>query len=404
MVKKHLLYLIYEIKSVFRVLPRLLICTFIFSIIVLVAGICGNGMLNSRKSSPVNLSVAAIMPKGDSKVAFGFQMIQSMESMNAICSFVPTDMDTALEMMEDGEIVAIVRIPENFVDSVMNGENLPATVILPENADMETLVFGSIIDAGGHTLAYVQSGIYAVDDYLWARDLDDESDDAEDYLNDYYTKYALNRGEFFQNEEVTATGRVSTNGFYLCSGIMLLILLCALTIIDRFSNRSPALMQSLKINRLSVSYIKICEFFSVTLMFFVLFGVITVISSLTFAKELFHISPGAIIGLFITVAAVIGFIFFICCLTDSGIVSTLIIFIASALMLYICGRILPEAYLPDSVNSIAKYLPLRQWSALLDSSLMETVNLRYAGICGIQIVIFTAAGIGITLFRGRERS
>ncbi len=403
MVKKHLLFLGFQLKSTLRIIPRLVLCMIIFGVITCAAGYCGNKILNDNASSPVQIKVAAVMPDDDSRIALGFKVVQSMDSLSSFCTFVPADMDSALAMMDRGEVVAVAVIPEGFVNGIMYGDNIPATVIMPENAGLETLIFCNVIDAGGHSLAYVQSGIYAVDDLLWAYNQDAAIADAENYLNDYYTRYALNRAGFFKSQVISATGNISALGYYLCSGIILIILLCAITAGDCFASYKPVVMESLKINRISKGYIRLSEFAAVTTVFAMLFGGLILAAGLSFASSYINLSLTGALAYLLLVASLVSFIMCLCTMADSGLVSTLLIFLLTAGMLYVCGRIVPDSYLPDAAARIGRLLPVKHWCELLESILFGRIRFsQISAVLGYTLG-FVGLSIGITVIKGRER-
>lgn len=404
MLKKNLLFLFFQIKSVFRTLPRLILCTAILAVIVVIAGLCGNKILNSgQEKNTVNVTVAVVMPENDLRVNVGFNIIKNMDGIESFCTFVSTDMDTALDMMANGDVVAITYIPEGFVDGIMYGDNTPAILITPENAGIESLLFCSVIDAGSHTLAYVQSGIYSVNELLTAHNMTSSIQEAETALNEYYTKYALGRDKFFEAKEVSLTGNVSTAGYYICSGIVLLLLLSGLTVSGHFSSYTANVRGVLKRERIGDSYIRFSELFSVSLMFYALFAVVLIIAQLTFGKKILNMNIAGFLTLFLIILSIESFIMFINTLTENRLSSTLVIFISTAAMLYACGRIVPSLYLPDGVASIGNFLPVKAWSDTLEASLFGGLlakNILYTLICAL---LFYGGSVLATKLRGRDK-
>ena len=402
MVKRYLLYLFFKIKSVLKTLPRLAACTLVLSVAVLIAGLCGNKILNGNRDNTIHVKVAVVFSENDIKVNLGFNIFQNMDSLKNICTFVSTDMETALDMMEKGEVSAIAYIPENFVDGIMYGDNFPAVLITPENAGIETLLFCSIIDAGSHTLSYVQSGIYSVSDLLDAHGLNKYKSDAEEDLNRYYTKYALYRNEFFNTTTVSPTGNVSTAGYYISSGVILLLLLCTITASVHFAPCRPDVMSALKRCRIHDSYIKFSELLSVSLMFLVLLGIMLLISLFTPAKDMLEINFGGFAVVIFITFSVVSFAMFIYSLTDNRLAASLIVFISTAGMLYACGRIVPSVYLPDAVQNIGNFLPVKVWCSALESALFNGPLLRCTLLTlAITVVFFSGSVIAVKI-KGRD--
>lgn len=403
MIKKFLLFLWFQIKSALKTLPKLAICSIVLSVLIVGAGICGNKTLNADNTSSIVIDVALIIPEDDYRINMVLNFIKNMQSLSERCNFIETDEATALEMLDKGEITLAIYLPENFVDGIMYGENYPASVITPKNTQTEAVLFCTTVETGCKTLAYIQSGIYSVDDLLNSHNMSELIPKAEEDLNTYYIKYAINRGRFFKHQVVSATGNVSSAGYYICSGIILLVLMCGLTMSGQFSNYKPEIRQALSRNGIKDVHIRISELTAVTLMFFLLIGSAVIIAQLTFAKELLNISVVGILSILLVIMSIVSFLMFVNTLTDNKLASTLVIFVLSAAMLYACGRILPEVYLPDAVNAIGGLLPAKYWADTLESALFATPSATNILSVILITFIFTGAAIAATKIRGRDR-
>lgn len=403
MLKKHLLFLLYQIKSAMKALPRLVMCTVIFGLIIAVAGICGNSILGDDSDNFVKLKIAAVMPSGDPAIAAGFSIISNMDSMKSVCSFVALERDEAIDGLKKGDISAIIEIPPNFANDLMYGVNTPATVIIPDNAGTESLLFCSMIDAGGQSLAYSESGIYAVLDLFNNHGFDDYASLAGDELYEYYFKYTLNRGTFFDNRPISVTGASSSGMYYLCTGVVLMVLLGMLTVTDRFSSRPAAVTESLRIHRISTGFIKLSELAGVTLLFFVIFAAITTVSGFAAAGSIIKLSPALYAVIFLVILSISAFAMFICSISDGGLVSVLLIFITSCAMLYASGRIVPGAYLLPWIEKTGRLYPAYGWCSLLESALCGKIQASFVLMTAGYGLAFTILSILASYIRGREK-
>lgn len=402
MVKKHILFLFFQIKSAFPILPRLVICTIIFGAIAVSVALCGNRILNKDSKSPVKIVVAAVIPDDDPEVQMGFQVVSNMESLSSICSFVSVDKDTALEMLSNNEVSAIIEIQSGFVEDLMYGINTPAIITLPENAGYDSLVIKSVIDAGAKSLSASEAGIYAVIDFLDEQGYDAEAITADEVLYEYYLKYTFNRGSFFKNEKISSTGNSTLTGFYLASGIVFIMLLCGMAATGYFSNRPAAVTDSLKISGISKGYTRLSEYVGLTLIFFILFGIIIGVAAFTPMSDYIRITPAGLLSFLILTCSVTSFIMFLCCLADSGFVSNLLIFLLSSVMLFAGGRIVPGAFLPVLLERIGTYLPAYSWCNLAESMFLGVFNSKALLSTLIFGVIFLAGSILITIVKGKE--
>lgn len=369
--KKHFLYLLFEIKSTLRMLPKIILCSLFFAGIVVILGFCGNKILTKPSQGAIHFDVAVVLPKDDNDVELCYNLLVSMESVKSTCNFLRTEHDEAMEMLKSGKVVAVFELPKNFVRDLMYGENTPATITIPDNAGMESLFFCSMIDAGANTLANSESGIYAVSDLLEDYGIDPEN--AQNDLFSHYLKYTLNRGTFFKEETVSVSGVTSIVSFYISTGIVLMLILCMMAVTNVFSIKNKSVTEAQKTLNISGLYTKFCEYIGVVIVFFLLFSVIYTVAACVF-PDIFVLSAAAYCAIFIVCASITGFVMFLCCIGDSGLISTMCIFLVGAFIMYACGRIIPSAYIPDGIYSLGKHLPATYWCNLTDTIFTGHIN------------------------------
>lgn len=401
--KKHILFLFFQIKSTICALPRILLCTLILSGVVFAIGIFGNKMM-STDNRAINAKIDVVLDPNDVEVLVAYQLYANMDGITSVAECRPTyNIDTALNNLKNGNSAAVVVIPFGFVDGIMNGKNIPGRIILPPNAGIESMMFCSVIDAGVHSLAHVESAIYAVSDVIINNNMGKKLlEDATDYLNDVNVDYAMKRNRFYKNISLSSTGESSIASYYLASAVVLLMILCGLSITGIFSENPPVVLDAMKSNRISKGYIRFSEYFAAGLIFTVLFLLITIISGRIVDKNNFELTFGGIISFVLLAFSIVAFIMFICMITDSGLISTLLIFLLAIFMAYACGRILPSVFLPDKVAEIGNYLPMKYWCSLYESITAgkpDLLSLRNTMISGL---IFCGSSIGITYLRGRK--
>lgn len=391
------------LKSAFRYLPKLILCTLAVGICAAAFGYFGNHYLNEKETvgSPVMIDIAVVLSLDDPQIAFAYQMMQNMDGIDQYCTFHIMDYDEAVAALSRKEVAAVAVIPDGFIESINNGTNLSATLILPQNAGIETLFFTSVIDAGSRTLAYIESGIYAVDRLLRAYELRDYVAEAEAAMNDLYLKFSLNRNTFFQKEYVSSTEGTTTVHYYTASCIVLLILLNGLVVFPLFQTRAQAQTDALSLCRIRTGYQRFCEYLSAFALFFVLFGFLY-ITVCTVGKKYFHVSFLSIVGILFLILSVMSYIMCIRCVSGNELFSTLFLFLSTVFMFYVCGRIVPSSYLPQSVGLFGAVLPVRFWCSLTESVL--TGQADPASLCAASgyTVFFYAAAIAASLIRTRQ--
>lgn len=374
MIKKHLLLLWFEIRSAIKILPRFLIILAVVGCLLFGLAFLGNRTLNSQKDTYVNMKIAAVMPKGDPMVAIGFDMVSKMESVAEICQLIPMSRDDAYDALRGGDVAAAVIIPDDFVNDLMYGINTPAEVVIPNNPGLESLLFCTLIDAGALTLSHCEAGIYSVIELFTNHNRHDAAALAEEALYNRYVIYALNRSTFFKFKPVSASGNVSTGIFYACSAIVVGMLLCGIVFCDSFLSSKP------RLSGVSNFYAEFCEYLAVSLVLIVILGIGIFVSGLV---------PFSLINLgmlALLILSIVGFIKTICSLFSNTFSCTVVIFIAVALMAYVCGRIVPISFIPQRLGQIGEYLPMTAWCRLL-----ENMTASYFDINTLWFILIFAA-------------
>lgn len=404
MLKKHILYLLYQIKSSFSIVPRLLVCALVLTLALATVGISGNKLLNEDRTE-ISAKVAVVLPENDPVLRLAFGMYVSMDSMNKLASFtILHDREEALELISNKEVSAVAVLPNGFIDAILDGTSTSPELILPTDMGVESMIFSTILDAGARSLAYGQATTRTLSDIIAKYDMGlVVAAEAAAYTSSLTTHYSLMRTEFYNTIHLSQTGETTTVNYYFSSVVILMMLLSSIAITGIFVNHSPAVMESMKINGFSKGYIRFSEYLSVAFIFSLLFGVITIAGGLTLNKDVFSISLAGIFSYIIIVLSVMAFITFLCVIADSGLVSTLLIFLSSLLMIYACGRILPSVFLPDTVARIGSFLPVKHWCILYEAVNQGTTHIPSLAYSAAYGVLFFGSSVGVTYLKGRDR-
>ena len=387
--RRHLSYLLLQLKSALRLLPKLFLGTVVFAFLAFCIGFAGVKSLGN--GSHLFFKVAAVLPENDALVSIGFNMLTGMDSLKSYCEFITTDERTAERMLKDGEVYAVVYIPEGFVDDVLSGRNTPARIVLPDNPGIETVIFRSVLNAGSATLAYVQSGIYAMSDAYIEFGLNDKIPDATDKMNDDYISFVLNRSSIFDINTVSSTGALTRAQFYTCSGIILVMLFSGFLLGGFGTQEENGLSVMLRRFGIGRMYSGFCRTLAVSLVYTCIFTIAAAFLGL--------VTPLNILYLFVGNAVCISFIFMIYTLAGNGLYGMLLLFCANVVAAYCSGLITPFAYLPKIAAFIGKLLPtyyVREMFTALYTSSLKTSALM---MCIFFTLLFIAVSALCSSFR-----
>ncbi len=403
--KKYIIFLQLQTKAALLMLPKIFLCMLIFALLLVTAGF-GATKLLSNNQSLFFFKIAAALPEEDALVSTAFNIIANMDSLDGYCEFIETDIDTAREMLKNGEIYGIIEIPEGFVEDVLYGVNTPARVIIPDDTGMETMLFKAVLNAGSDTLAFVQSGIYAVMDTYDKYDISsEETNKANEDLNMEYIHFFFNRGTFFDKMVLSTTGNISLPGYYICSAILLLMLFTGMTLGSFIGLESSGLLTNLSRSHIKPAYIMLSKLMIISILYSIIFlsligaGQHFISDIELFEDSLVEISFTNIILFFICTLSVVSFLQMCFSFGRNGIYAALLIFALNTIMAFVSGYILPGAYLPDTVAAIGNYLPTGIWHGLVESMYTQTNVLRPM----LWTIIYACVFYGISVINTNKR-
>lgn len=92
--------------------------------------------------------IGVVIPEDEAQTKMVAQFISAMDSVKSVCHFQYLNQDKAMASLEKGTLDAVLSLPEQFYEDVDSGKNTPATIYFPENAPLNTRVFGELVADG----------------------------------------------------------------------------------------------------------------------------------------------------------------------------------------------------------------------------------------------------------------
>ena len=154
--------------------------------------------------SAITLAITA--PEGDPVPGLLEQYMGNMRDIRQYCTFRAMDEAGAAAALESGEVTAILVLPENFVQGVMNGSNPDVRLVVPSDRPLESLLTLWVGQSAADILSSFQAGVYAVLDLYEASPPDGLSwNQTMVDINLRYIQWTLNRQNLFALRQVAAT-------------------------------------------------------------------------------------------------------------------------------------------------------------------------------------------------------
>lgn len=352
-----------ECKKYIKLIPLILLESMIFGLILLVFGVyVSRSLYGERRMGVIQIGVVSEEESALSAMLVNF--VSSMESMEDNCHFVTMERAEAYEALSEGSIYAAVILPQGMVEGILNGTNLPATVVFGRTyGKVETEVFKELAGAGDRLLSTAQAGIYAADALCMQMGRFEKMQEAEEVLNAAYLEYALRRADCFDLREVIATGGMNTQGYYVVS-LLLIFLSFAGIIMGRYARVSAGdfghLVCIRGIGILSQYFLESLAFSSI----FATLGTVLAIPVLQWylvSEGHRWIKPAGALMLFLVFMVMGSFVRLVVEVTGNssgGLGAALLIL---AVLMVVSGLFLPSAFLPAWMTWIGQRSPYTLW-------------------------------------------
>lgn len=390
-----------EIKRLMGMFPLILLETLLFGVIVLgLGGYAAKAMYGDQVIGEIRVGIVA--ENEDPLTRMLIKFVQSMDSIKDTVSFELLPEQEARNQVEEGEIYAAIIVPEGIIDSIISGENSPATILLRNSyTQMETEVFAQLTRSGAKLLTIAQAGIYAADDLCREKGMQDRVKPAEDYLNEVYLKYALGRASIFQNREVDAVNGVGLTDYYGISLVIAFLSFAGLSI-----GRWIQVRMSEREKLLCVRGIYVSEQYLIGAgAFACVFALLGMVVSLLVYPLLIHYTDSffkagpAWLLLIVVWFAVGSFLRMLLQITGNNAGGIGVCFVILMVLLFASGIFVPGAFLPLWIEKSGNYFPFKIWEKAMEVILRGRFEGQILLELLLQILVFGAAGILITRIR-----
>ena len=163
--RTRLVYLRLELKRAWKRFPHMMAGAIALLLLVGAAALLSARALYGERAVG-RVAVGVILPEGDGLARQAVSMLSSLDSVESLCDFKYMDREEALRQLEKGQVYAVMEVPPQFVEDIINGKNTPVQIILPQGGGVESRIFMELTEAGEATLEASQAGIYAGDQLL----------------------------------------------------------------------------------------------------------------------------------------------------------------------------------------------------------------------------------------------
>ena len=398
-------YIGIEIKRVGKSLPAVLLPTFLLlgAAVFLVQMIW---KMSENSADKKKVEIALVGDLSDPYLKWSVYALEHLDPVHDTVVFLPMSKEEAIEKLDRGQITAYAVIPEGFVESVMWGENKKITYVTAGgSAEMVSILVRELLEAVSALLVETQNSVYGMQRILGEYGMEDQIQAATDAFDLRYLELFLNRAEICEVEETGLSNELSLQGYYVCSMLLLFLLLWGITCAPLFVKKDLAFQKLLRAGGQKLWMQVAGEYVSYLLLMAVC--VLAIAAVLAAGMGALRISvpewegAGYQAMFFLAVQAIpvmamiSAFQLFLFELVSGIVNGVLLQFLSAVCMGYLSGCFYPLSFLPSGMQKISSFLPAGTGLCYLDACMLGEGG---AGrmFSGIAINLFLY--IGLTMF------
>jgi len=373
------IYLFLEYKKSAKVLLKSTVSLLLAAVLLLgAAAVLSHVFFGSRMFQAIDVGVA--VPEGEKETKAVLRFLSAMESAESVCNFRYFPENEAKEKLYEGEVQAVIVLPESLYEDMYSGEKGRIAVYLPEDPPFRVQVFRELLADGVSLLTTAEAGVLAASDLAGTDAIAygerDETGfpkmkpyEAANFISYEYIQCALGRDNMFDEYVYSPLGQMDLYQYYFATAASVLLLMSGLNYSFLYQGNSRAVEQKLRVMGLGTvkaSFIKILVMANASW----LLAAASYLAGCLFSRWgkfdfiWFH---GSVLLLLIPVSIGAAFYFHaVYSVFGKGMQGAVFLLSVNAVMVLCSGVVIPLAYLPEAVRRVGQYLPLnflRQYCA-----------------------------------------
>lgn len=378
---KFLLLLKLELKTSFKKIPKVIIGAITLIFLIGVIAFCCNKYLYGTDIDK-KISIALTIEDDSNMMKVITNLAMESDIANEYINFDICDRDTMYQNIKDGKDIAGILLKENTASDIMNSVNTPIEIIFPKNSGLEAALVKEVADAIGRLLQTAEAGVYASVDFYKEAENYSEKSDMIDRLNVTYLSMVFFRNSAFKSNVLNATGDISVLHYFICSGIVLFLMLFSINIANVYSYFTPHFTYKLICENVSITKQMLIKYATILVQYLTFFIVLIPIS-FVFIEPAFVLK--LLVPILVSILCISSLTLLIYELFTNKNTCIMFLFISSVILAFISGCIIPTLMLPVYIKTTAKAFPIRYILETLTTTFENTMNINNIFI----LLIFT---------------
>lgn len=337
-------------------------------ILLLLTGILAVCQINNQQKKQADtIKIGIVASEEEPYLDWMISVVKNMKSTKYTCQFIQISEKQAEQQLRSGELSAVFVIPENYIRSLIYGDESPLIVRFGKGqSTIASFLVKQLGDVASRIMIDTQAGLYALDDYYVEKNLPNRAKD-QTTLNIEYLKKVLTREKMFCTEEVAVRYAAIDGSYYFSSVLILFMLFLGLTCPGILRPESNTLHEKLRITGLTIWQNALARYSAFLTVFFLLYSGIALLFTLVLpltGKNITGAAPSSRTDWLVTFLFLLPILLLICAMIQfvyqiisDELGSILLLFLSILALGYLSGYFYPLSYLPSKIQAAAPFLP-----------------------------------------------
>lgn len=357
--------LLAELKSMVYKMPKILAGAAVMAVLAVLFII----IITSQKGDN-GKNIIAISAPDDIFTSAAINAVENMDSVSKLCKVARVNEEEAEAMVRDNRASAALIFGENFVENIINGNNIQPRIIVNKSGNE---LFMELARCGSSILAIVQASVYSAQQAYYEQTGKKITGNINKQLNMEYINTVFSRESDF---EKSRNNNVNTLMYYCSMLIPVILLLLAMAFTEIVY---PEDKKFYDYSGLNYGFVTLIQFIKIFIIEFIMFSVIFFICYKNGIEIKFNIIP------VVEVCAIITAVYSI---AKNKANSSLFLLFFIVILGFVGGCFLPTAFLPEILRDIMEYSPLY----VIGNQFIGTVNISYTVVMILAAVVIACMG------------
>lgn len=360
-------YLRAQCRRICGLYPAILAFTAVLAIATstLLVGVLGE---NDAQESKQKIPIGLVGDISDSYLGIGVFAVQNFDTSKYYLEFVELSESDARAKLEAGELTGYIRIPDGFVQSLVDGENKKISYVAGNSpASLGPILMEEIAQVISDMIMESQSGIYAFMDAADTVEIDrSRYHDLVEEINVEYIRQIFDRESTYEVHLIGVSEGLPFKEYYFCAFFLLLLMLCGTVCAHLLVKTDLALPRLLycsghtPLGLIAAEYLPYAGMMWLnTLLLFGCAGLLLPASGVTLLSDMTALGDWLGFGLRMLPAVLLitAMQFFFYEMSSTVISGVLLQVLMTVSLAYASGFLYPLSSLPQAVQTLAGLLP-----------------------------------------------